>query len=68
LHGNKPVKINESNIILIDKMELIINEILVKFIVLSEKHTFKEINDAIKKSLYLKENIEKILIDKKNAP
>ncbi len=60
-HGNKQVLPTERNIILVQKIEEIIQNILIKYIILNQKYTLKEINQAVDKSLYINMSIDAIL-------
>jgi len=66
MHGNKPIKLIAKNINTIEKIEIVIGRILVKFIIYSQEYSYKNINKAITQSLYKKETINEILKTYKN--
>jgi len=60
-HGNKPVIPSDENINLLKLIEQITNELLLKFIPLSKKYSYKQINKALNRSMYNRKSINEIL-------
>jgi hypothetical protein len=62
VHGNKSkIIVDEKTIGLVHKVETIVLDILTKFIILNKKYSFKKINEALTKSLYINKSILEIL-------
>jgi hypothetical protein len=62
VHGNKTKIIaDEKTIELIHKVEMIVLDILTKFILLNQKYSFDQINIALTKSLHINKSINEIL-------
>jgi hypothetical protein len=61
LHANKKVASSPKNVLIIQDVEKIIINVLLKYIILVQKYSLKDINSALEKSLYLNKPIEEIL-------
>jgi len=61
MHGNKRVKSLSRNISLIQVIEKIILDVLLRYILLNQKYSFEKINVALDKTLYLSKTVEEIL-------
>ena len=62
VHGKKKKIIaDEKTINLIHQMEMIVLDILIKFIILNQKYSFDQINIALTKSLHINKSINEIL-------
>lgn len=62
VHGkNKKIIADKRTIDLIHQVEMIVLDILIKFIILNQKHSFDHINKALTKSLHINKSINEIL-------
>lgn len=61
VHGNKKVDAIPKNVELIKKVEEMTLDILVKFIILNQDYSLKQINETLDKSLYIDKSVEELL-------
>jgi Apea-like HEPN len=61
VHGNEKIANDPKNINMIDSVEKTVQQMILRFIELNAKYTFKRINEALDKSLYISRPLLEIL-------
>ena len=61
VHGNEKIDNDTKHLSTIDVMEVTIQQMILRFMDLNKNYTFKQINDALEKALYISRPLHEIL-------